>query len=110
MSRRPFSDIKTEHIPDDIKENLENMGFRCKGEYGSFYKKENGFTYRIATHKETNPDSNIVLTLLYENFEQLRKIKISKFRKLVEKYQKKQSKQKNKLFKKIKSRGGRVYG
>lgn len=56
MGKRPFSDVKTEHIPEDILDNLERLGFKCKGDYGSFYKKEKGFTYRIATHKETSPD------------------------------------------------------
>jgi len=110
MGKRPFSDVKTEHIPEDILDNLERLGFKCKGDYGSFYKKEKGFTYRIATHKETSPDQNVVLTILYEKVEELRKIKVSKFRKLVEKYKKKQSKAKDKLLKKIKSRGGKVYG
>ena len=110
MGKRPFSDVKTEHIPEDILDNLERLGFKCKGDYGSFYKKEKGFTYRIATHKETSPDQNVVLTILYEKVEELRKIKVSKFRKLVEKYKKKQSKAKDKLLIKIKRRGGKVYG
>lgn len=110
MEKRPFSDIRTNQIPKEIVENLERLGFECRGNYGSFYKREKGFTYRISTHKKTKYDKNVVLTLLYETIDDLKKIKLSKFRKMKEKYIKNESKKKEKLHKKIKREGGIVYG
>ena len=110
MGNRPFSEVRSNQIPKEIVENLERLGFECRGKYGSFYKREKGFTYRISTHKRTKYDKNVVLTLLYETIDDLKKIKLSKFRKMKEKYLKKEMKKKEKLHKKIKREGGTVYG
>ncbi len=107
--------IDTTNIPLETKAALEKEGFCCRGKNGSFYKKENGFTYRIATHKKSVPDGNIVLTILYSSIEELKKIKTSKFRKLVRKYLAKKRKLKEREDKKYKrknvkgNKGGMKY-
>ena len=36
MENRPFSEVRSNQIPKEIVENLERLGFECRGKYGSF--------------------------------------------------------------------------
>ena len=77
--------LKLEDIPQDIIEDFASIGFFPKGKNGSFYKKtDDGFTFRISTHKpiEKLNRGRIVLTMFYEKVEDLKNLKITKFAKM----------------------------
>ena len=52
---RPRSKVRLSDIPDWLITKLAYEGFEPKGNNGSFYKFENGYTYRISTHKTFVP-------------------------------------------------------
>ena len=82
---RPRSKVRLSDIPDWLITKLAYEGFEPKGNNGSFYKFENGYTYRISTHKTFVPSE----TIIYEDIDELKNIKLSKFQKLTRKFEKK---------------------
>lgn len=85
---RPRSKVRLSDIPNWLITKLAYEGFEPKGNNGSFYKFENGYTYRISTHKTFVPSEKI-LTIIYEDIDELKNIKLSKFQKLTRKFEKK---------------------
>lgn len=105
MQMEMESNIRSSDIPLEIIEKFEKLGYKLKGDFGSFYKKASDFVIRIATHDQRHKEyaNRTVYTLLYCDISELKNFNFPDFEKLRKKVlRKEENKKRRELEKKVK--------